>query len=112
MKIELDDAPIVARTSWVGKVIGFTGAKTWCSLLVRGAVALMLVAIYVSGLFHLVTKGLGHPDSFFYIIWMLYTMVGSLMAVIGSIFLTCWSVDKFNCWAQNQCTPIFKDDVK
>lgn len=110
MKIELDDAPIVERDSWVGRIIEFSGAKTWCSLLVRGTIILSFVVLYISGLVHFLTEGIQNDRNFFEFIWAMYTVIGSILVAIGTIYLSAITIGEFNCWAQNRCTPIFKDD--
>ncbi len=54
MKLEIEGAPFIDRTSWMGKAIELSGAKTWCSLMFRGSVALAFILLYLGGLANMI----------------------------------------------------------
>lgn len=116
MQLDIEGAPSIDRNSWVGKIIQFSGAKTWCSLVVRGIIALKLLALYGLGwhLLSLVGDNVLTSHGFFIflasIALIATTVVVSMFAVGGTIYLIIRGAMKFNCWAQNRCTPIFKDE--
>jgi hypothetical protein len=113
MQLELEGMPAIDQNSWVGRAIKLTGAKTWCSLLVRGAGMIVPVSLYFFGLSFLMS-GADLSDSPPLGIFQLLTTVGFVMVsiaiCIGLIVLAVGAIQKFNCWAQDKCTPIFKDD--
>ena len=116
MEVQIESPPKIERDSWVGKIIQFSGAKTWCSLVVRGIVALKLLALYGLGwhLLSLIGDNVLTSHGFFIFLASLAlitaTVVVSMLAVGGTIYLIIRGAMKFNCWAQNRCTPIFKDE--
>lgn len=110
MKVEIENAPIVDRKSWVGQAIEMTGAKTWCSLLVRGSIILSLVILYLSGLVFMFSGGVDVNNSIWEAFWVVYTVLLSIVAGVFAIGFAGVGIGAFNCWAQDKCTPIFKDE--
>ena len=115
MQLEFEGMPVVDQDSWVGRAIKLTGAKTWCSLLVRGAGMLVPISLYFFGL-NFLMSGADLSDSPPLGIFQLLTTVGFVLAsiamFIGLMVLAVGGIQKFNCWAQDQCTPIFEEEKK
>lgn len=118
MEVQIESPPKIERDSWLGKIIALSGAKTWCSLVIRGIIALKLLALYGFGwyiTFHLkeMASGNGFGDAMFFlftVVIALATWVVTLIVIGNACYKLCDMVRTFNCWAQNKCTPIFKDE--
>jgi len=113
MEIKVENIPVIDRDSWVGKLIEATGAKTWCSLLIRGSIALSLLILYGIGWYFSFNISKPSPaglGDFLIVVLIALTWV---VTFLGAILGLGWLYEKikdFNCWAQNKCTPIFKDE--
>ena len=124
MQLEIENAPKIQRNSWVGQLIQLTGAKTWCSLIVRVAVVIKLLSLWVLGWYltfnlnayfdwtNTMDGFAGFLTFFIGFLFAAATWVATI-AVFGlSVYWLIAGVRKFNCWAQNSCTPIFEDEER